>query len=83
DFAAAYQTKIVPAAGRAFEKLLAGYRAGRAGFPDLLDAQEEFADARLSLLEAEWDMNRSYALLYKIAGPAMNNIQIKELKGDL
>ncbi|MCP4717440.1 MAG: TolC family protein, partial [Deltaproteobacteria bacterium] len=41
DFAAAYQTKIVPAAGRAFEKLLAGYRAGRAGFPDLLDAQEE------------------------------------------
>jgi cobalt-zinc-cadmium efflux system outer membrane protein len=82
DYAAEYQAEIVPAVERAFKQVLERYRAGRTEIPDLLNAQEETADAKLSLLEAMWDMNRGYALLHKIAGPVMKEIPVKELKGD-
>jgi cobalt-zinc-cadmium efflux system outer membrane protein len=82
DYAVVYQTKIVPAAEKAFDQVLERYRAGRTGFPDLLNAQDGLAGEKLSLLDAARDMNRSYALLHKIAGPLMNDIDIKELRGD-
>ena len=82
DYVAVYQTKIVPAAEKASEQVLVGYRAGRTGFPDLLNAQEGLAGEKLNLLDAVRDMNRSYALLYKITGSVMNNIEVNELKGD-
>ena len=82
DYVAVYQTKIVPAAEKASEQVLVGYRAGRTGFPDLLNAQEGLAGEKLNLLDAVRDMNRSYALLYKITGSLMNDIEINEQKGD-
>ena len=82
DYVAVYQTKIVPAAEKASEQVLVGYRAGRTGFPDLLNAQEGLAGEKLNLLDAVRDMNRSYALLYKITGSVMNDIETNEQKGD-
>ncbi len=83
NYVSVYRKRIVPAADTAFEHNLERYRAGRAGLPDVLNAMEELAGAKLSLLKAVRDMNKAHALLHKVAGTAMNDIQVKEQKGDL
>ena len=83
DYAAVYQTKIVPAAERFFTQTMERFRAGRGELQDLIDAQEKLAGERLVLLEATRDLNIAYAHLHKIVGPSMNEILKKDTKGDL
>ena len=59
----------MPAAERAFSQAQEGYRAGRTGLLDLLDAQRTLTRARLALLEALKDLNIARARLWKIVGP--------------
>lgn len=69
DAARTHSERIVPAAERAFTQVSEGYRAGRAGFLDLLDAQRTLAEVRLSQLDALRDAHRAMARLTRLTGP--------------
>jgi len=69
DAAATHREQIVPAAERAFTLVREGYRAGRAGFLDLLDAQRTLAQVRLSELTALRDAHRALSRLTQLTGP--------------
>ena len=62
------QGQIVPGAEKAFSQAKEGYRAGKTGLLDLLDAQRTLTRARLSLLESSKDMNVARADLWEIVG---------------
>ncbi len=63
-----FQSQIVPGAEKASSQAKEGYRAGRTGLLDLLDAQRTLTRARLSLLESSKDLHVARADLWKIVG---------------
>jgi cobalt-zinc-cadmium efflux system outer membrane protein len=68
DDVAIFREQIVPAVKRAFLQAMAGYRAGRINLHDLLNEQEIFINAKLSLMKAVWDLNSAFALMHRAAG---------------
>lgn len=69
DAAQTHGDRIVPAAERAFSQISESYRAGRAAFLDLLDAQRTLAQAQLTQLRALRDAHVTLARLSQITGP--------------
>lgn len=64
-----FRDKIVPDAQRSFEQTSEGYRAGRASFLDLLDAQRTFTEARVTLTELASATATARAKVVQIVGP--------------
>lgn len=64
-----FRGKIVPDAQRSFEQTSEGYRAGRATFLDLLDAQRTFTEARVTLTELASASATARAKVAQIVGP--------------
>lgn len=65
----AFRDKIVPDALRSFELTSEGYRAGRASFLDLLDAQRTYTEARVTLTELASATASARAKVIQIVGP--------------
>lgn len=64
-----FRDKIVPDARRAFDQTGEGYRAGRATFLDLLDAQRTLTEARVTLVELASAVTAARAKVVQIVGP--------------
>lgn len=64
-----FRDKIVPDAQRSFEQTSEGYKAGRASFLDLLDAQRTFTEARVTLTELASATATARARVVQIVGP--------------
>ncbi len=61
--------QLVPAAQRSYEQSIDMYRAGRAAFLEMLDAQRTLTQARASLVELSGAAAAARARLVQIAGP--------------
>lgn len=66
---ATFRDHIVPDARRSFEQTTEGYRAGRASFLDLLDAQRTLTEARVTLAELASVAATARAKVVRIVGP--------------
>ncbi len=66
--AGAMRTGIVPDAQRAFDLTRAAYRAGRASFMDVFDAQRTLVEARVELTESLGRASAARARVARIAG---------------
>ncbi len=64
-----FRDKIVPDAQRAFDQTTEGYRAGRASFLDLLDAQRTLTEARVTLIELASAASGARARVIQVVGP--------------
>lgn len=64
-----FRDSVVPDARRAFEQTGESYRAGRASFLDLLDAQRTLADARITQVELAGRVAIARAKLTGVVGP--------------
>ena len=59
DETRALQTEIVPAATAALDATREGYRSGKVGYLDVLDAQQRLAEARRAASEARTAYHRA------------------------
>lgn len=66
-----FRDKIVPDARRSFEQTSEGYRAGRASFLDVLDAQRTFTEARVTLAELASATAAARAKVVQVVGPEL------------
>lgn len=64
----------VPAAERAFEAASEGYRYGKFGFLDVLDAQKTFAEVRYGYIDAAVEFHRSKAGVERLIGRGIDTI---------
>jgi cobalt-zinc-cadmium efflux system outer membrane protein len=65
----AFRERIIPDAQRAFDLTAEAYRAGRASFLDMLDAQRTLAEARIALIELAGAAAAARARITQIVGP--------------
>jgi cobalt-zinc-cadmium efflux system outer membrane protein len=72
--ALALENEIVPAAGRAFEAARSGYRQGKFGYLEVLDAQRTFAEANARLLDAQARYHRAAALVESLSGTSLDSL---------
>jgi outer membrane protein, heavy metal efflux system len=63
-----YRTTILPQAGQSLEAARAGYRAGKAGFLDLIQAQRSMRDFQLEYFKALVDQQHRLAELEQVVG---------------
>ncbi|MDP3597835.1 MAG: TolC family protein [Nitrospirota bacterium] len=63
-----YRTTILPQAGQSMEAARAGYRAGKAGFLDLIDAQRAWREFQLEYFKALVDQQHRLAELEQVVG---------------
>jgi outer membrane protein TolC len=63
-----YRTTILPQAGQSLEAALAGYRAGKAGFLDLIEAQRAWRGFQLEYFKALVDRQHRLAELEQVVG---------------
>lgn len=75
DRAGVYRDEILPKAEKAFAQTSEGYRLGRFGFLDLLDAQRTLAEARIAYAAAIADLNLSAVDLEKLTGMRLEPIR--------
>lgn len=64
----ALQTAVIPGTQRALEEIEEGYRAGRFGSLDLLDARRTWAATRTERIEALRDLHRASLEIERLAG---------------
>lgn len=78
--------QVVPDAQRAFEQIDESYRAGRASFIDLLDAQRTLMQSRRTLIELAGRASVARARVAAISGmgnlPATNQVQSHQFEPD-
>ncbi len=83
---AVIRDQVVPDAQRAFEQIDESYRAGRASFIDLLDAQRTLMQSRRTLIELAGRASVARARIAAISGmnnlPATNHIKSQHLEPD-
>lgn len=72
--ALALENEVLPAAGRAFEAARRGYRQGKFGYLEVLDAQRTFAQANARLLDARARYHRAVALVESLVGTRLDAI---------
>jgi cobalt-zinc-cadmium efflux system outer membrane protein len=75
DRAAVYEEDILPRAHKALAQTDEGYRLGRFGYLDLLDAQRTIAEARAAHAAALLDLNLAAADLEKLTGTPLERIR--------
>ena len=63
-----YETEIVPKAQKALDLTNEGYKLGKFGYLDVLDAQRTLAEAKFSFVAAVVDLNASAVELEKLTG---------------
>ena len=68
------RSKIVPAREKAFEGTREGYRRGKFGFLDMLDAQRGLFVARGALVDALSDYHASVAEIQRITGTSIEKL---------
>jgi cobalt-zinc-cadmium efflux system outer membrane protein len=66
--------RVVPAAGEAFEAARRGYRQGKFGYLEVLDAQRTFAQTTARLLDAQARYHRAAALVESLTGTRLDSI---------
>jgi cobalt-zinc-cadmium efflux system outer membrane protein len=74
---AIHTRQVLPSALRAFEQVREGYRAGKLGFLELIDAQRTLTAARLQQLQLIREIRRAEARLFGLAGPAFTPLETK------
>lgn len=70
-----YQEEIVPKARKALDQTNEGYRLGKFGYLDLLDAQRTLAEARFALAAGLAELNLAAAELEKLTGSKLEPIR--------
>jgi cobalt-zinc-cadmium efflux system outer membrane protein len=73
--AVALKANVVPAAHSAFEGINEGYRLGKFGYLDVLDAQRTLFDARARHLQAVADYHRAVAEVERLVGEPLASVQ--------
>ena len=63
--------RVIPTAQRAHEQVSEGYRAGKLGFLELLDAQRTLTSARWQQLQLIREIRQADGQLFGLAGPAI------------
>ena len=66
--------EVVPAAGQAIESARYGYRQGKFGYLEVLDAQHTFATANAHLLDALARYHRAVALVESLVGIKLDSL---------
>lgn len=72
--ALALETEVVPASGRAFNAARDGYRQGKFGYLEVLDAQRTYAEANAHLLDAQTRYHRAAALVESLVGTSLDSL---------
>lgn len=75
DRVTVYQEEILPKAEKAFGQTNEGYKLGKFGYLDLLDAQRTLAEARIAFAAALGDLNLSALELEKLTGTRLEPIR--------
>lgn len=70
------QTDVLPGAQSAFEAFSEGYRQGKFGFLDVLDAQRTLFEARGRYLEALTDYHRAVADMERLIGEPLEAVTV-------
>jgi len=78
--AAGLGADVVPAATKVLDALLEGYREGKFGYLDVLDAQRTLFEAKRRLLEAEARRERSTAIVESLIGTSLDSTLISSEK---
>ena len=73
DEASALRSTVVPAARSAFERIEEGYRLGRFGFLEVLDAQRTLVAAESQHLRALTDWHKAVAEVERLTGAPLPN----------
>lgn len=68
DLVGIFRATILPQATKALEQTREGYRVGKFGYLDLLDAQRTLAEARIGRAAAVAELNESAATLEELGG---------------
>ncbi|MFQ5651426.1 MAG: TolC family protein [bacterium] len=75
DEASTLQTSVLPEAQKAFDTISDGYKQGKFGFLDVLDAQRTLFDSRGQYLRALRDYHKATADLERLIGQSLVSIQ--------
>ncbi|MBI4179015.1 TolC family protein [bacterium] len=67
-----YRGSILPRARKNLEVVESGYRAGRAGFLDLLDAQQQLLTEELTLIRVQAAYGKARAVLERVVGSGLH-----------
>jgi cobalt-zinc-cadmium efflux system outer membrane protein len=73
--ALAAQKELIPGAQQAFDAAQAGYREGKFGHLDVLDAQRTLSEAKARYLEALASYHKTAADVERLAGVSLNTLQ--------
>lgn len=76
---------VLPAAELAFEATQEGYRQGKFGFLDVLDAQRTYSNVRGQYIEALADYHKATAAVERLIGQGIDTIDVtdfQEIKGE-
>jgi len=76
--ARSYESEIVPASTEAFEAMSIGFREGKFGFLEVLDAQRSLFEARLLHLDSQQRYASASAELERLLGRAAGSLLSKE-----
>jgi cobalt-zinc-cadmium efflux system outer membrane protein len=74
DEAQSYEREIMPASIEAFEAMSLGFREGKFGFLEVLDAQRSLFQATLLHLESRQRYALTHAELERLVGRSLNPI---------
>jgi outer membrane protein, heavy metal efflux system len=77
----ALESKVLPAMEDAFEAASIGYRQGKFGFLDMLDAQRGLFEARVTLVDARLDYHNALAEIHRIVGEPMETSTLRKEEG--
>jgi cobalt-zinc-cadmium efflux system outer membrane protein len=72
--------QVVPAAVKAFDAANEGYRQGKFGYLEVLDAQRTLFEARSRLLDSQARYHRSVAIVESLIGAKLESLQDRERK---
>jgi cobalt-zinc-cadmium efflux system outer membrane protein len=72
DETRSYKEEIVPASIEAFEAMSLGFREGKFGFLEVLDAQRSLSEAALLLLESQQRHSAARAELERLVGSSLD-----------
>jgi cobalt-zinc-cadmium efflux system outer membrane protein len=67
----ALRSRVLPASQTTFDAISEGYRLGKYGYLDVLEAQRSLVQSRLQLLRAMSDIYESVAEMERITGTAI------------
>lgn len=66
--------KVLPASEKAFNAASEGYKQGKFGYIDVLDAQRSLFDARAEVIDALTDYHESFVELEQLTGTALGKL---------